>query len=90
MCKFQAQSAFTWRDVLENNINYILETQQLKLEMILWHYLLISYHFFATKHTAELLKKQPIFLEVRKWNGKMRTDKLTFSGEENEKRGDDW
>jgi len=25
LCKFQAQNAFTWGSVLENNINYILE-----------------------------------------------------------------
>jgi hypothetical protein len=24
LCKFQAQMAFTWGDVLENNINHIL------------------------------------------------------------------
>jgi hypothetical protein len=25
MCMFQAQRAFTWGGILENNINYILE-----------------------------------------------------------------
>ena len=27
LCKFQAQMIFIWKDVLENNINYILKSQ---------------------------------------------------------------
>ena len=44
MCKFQAQRAFTWGGVLENNINLILEPH-LKLKLLVWDDSLTDYEF---------------------------------------------
>jgi hypothetical protein len=54
MCKFQAQKAFTWGGVFENNINYILEPHLKSLsfwvEIVLWqNYLSMEYIMILIK-----------------------------------------
>jgi len=41
LCKFQAQKAFTWGGVLENNINYILEPYLNWDDYLIWDF---NYH----------------------------------------------
>jgi len=69
LCKFQAQRAFTWKSVLENNINHILGPH-LKFKLLGWDGFLTvlnSKYIQGSWLIIIFLYHSPIY--TWKWNG---------------------